>query len=143
MVNSILCATDGSKVSAKTVDFAIALAKQLSVPLTILTVERVSRASAAKSVYWDSVVLDAGDAITRAEFKAVSEKAGAAGLKGVQCTTVQGRNVPAAIVSFAKKNKHDHIVVGSHGHKGVQRLVLGSVAESVVAEAPCPVTVVR
>ena len=143
MVNSILCATDGSKVSAKAVDFAVGLAKQLAVPLAILTVERVTRASAAKSVYWDSIVLDAGDAITQAEFKSVAKKAAMAGIKGVQCTTVQSRNVPAAIVSFAKKNRHDHIVVGSHGHKGIQRLVLGSVAESVVAEAHCPVTVVR
>lgn len=143
MVNSILCATDGSRISAKAVDFAISLAKQLSVPLTVLTVERVSRASAAKSVFWDSVVLEAGEAITRAEFKSVARKADMAGIQGVQCTTVQSRNVPAAIVSFAKKNGHDHIVVGSHGHKGLQRLVLGSVAESVVAEAHCPVTVVR
>lgn len=143
MIESILCASDGSKISAKAVDFALALAAQVKAPVTVLTVERVSRSSAARSVFWDSEVLDAADAITRAEFKSVAAKARAAGVTGVRCATVQGRNIASAIVHYARKHKHDHIVMGSHGHRGVQKLVLGSVAEAVVAEASCPVTIVR
>jgi nucleotide-binding universal stress UspA family protein len=37
----------------------------------------------------------------------------------------------------------DHVVVGSHGREGVSRLLLGSVAETVVRRSPVPVTVVR
>lgn len=37
----------------------------------------------------------------------------------------------------------DHIVIGSHGRKGVSRMLLGSVAEMVVRDSPVPVTVVR
>lgn len=143
MIKNILCATDGSKISAKAVDFAIALARKLGVPLTVLTVERVSRKEATNSAFWDSIVLDAGDAITRAEFRQVADKAREAGLKDVQCVTVSSRDISDAIASYAKDHKFDQIVMGSHGHSGIQRLVLGSIAEAVVAEAHCPVTIVR
>lgn len=143
MIKSILCAADGSKISDKAIDFALALSDEVKAPVTVLTVERVSRSSAAKSPFWDSTLLDAADAITRAEFKSVARKAKAKGINGVKCATAQGKNVADAIVHYAEENKHDHIVMGSHGHKGVQRLVLGSVAEAVVAQAPCPVTIVR
>ncbi len=49
------------------------------------------------------------------------------------------------IVDFAgdEDNDIDHIAMGSHGRKGVSRLLLGSVAETVIRRAPVPVTVVR
>lgn len=37
----------------------------------------------------------------------------------------------------------DHLVIGSHGRKGVSRMLLGSVAEKVIRESSVPVTVVR
>jgi nucleotide-binding universal stress UspA family protein len=49
---------------------------------------------------------------------------------------------PAArIVEFAKKWPADLIVMGSHGRSGVQRFLLGSVAEEVMRHAPCPVLI--
>ena len=48
-----------------------------------------------------------------------------------------------AIVEWAENNDIDGIVIGSHGRKGVTRVLLGSVAESVVRRSPVPVTVVR
>jgi nucleotide-binding universal stress UspA family protein len=48
-----------------------------------------------------------------------------------------------AIVAFAEENAIDGIVMGSHGRDGVSRVVLGSVAETVVRRSPVPVTVVR
>lgn len=47
------------------------------------------------------------------------------------------------IVEYADDAGVDHIVMGSHGRKGVSRVLLGSVAESVMRRAPVPVTVVR
>ncbi len=47
------------------------------------------------------------------------------------------------IVEFAEKNDVDHIVMGSHGREGVSRILLGSVAETIVRRSPVPVTVVR
>jgi nucleotide-binding universal stress UspA family protein len=48
-----------------------------------------------------------------------------------------------AIVQLASDLDADLIVIGTHGRRGVSRLLLGSVAEGVVRIAPCPVLVVR
>lgn len=47
------------------------------------------------------------------------------------------------IVAFAEEQDVSQIVVGSHGREGVSRVLLGSVAETVVRRAPMTVTVVR
>ena len=47
------------------------------------------------------------------------------------------------IVKAAKDWPADLIVIGSHGRGGVNRLLLGSVAEAVMRQAACPVLVVR
>lgn len=47
------------------------------------------------------------------------------------------------IVDEAAEWEADLVVVGSHGHTGLTRLLLGSVAQAVVAHAPCSVEVVR
>ncbi|KAF0104000.1 MAG: UspA domain-containing protein [Rhodospirillaceae bacterium] len=47
------------------------------------------------------------------------------------------------IVKAAKDLPADLIVIGSHGRGGIKRVLLGSVAESVMRNAPCPVLVVR
>jgi nucleotide-binding universal stress UspA family protein len=48
-----------------------------------------------------------------------------------------------AIVDAARRWPADLIVIGSHGRRGLDRLLLGSVAESVVRHAPCSVDLVR
>ncbi len=48
-----------------------------------------------------------------------------------------------AIIDAAKEVAADLIVIGTHGRRGVQRMLLGSVAESVLRSAPCPVLTVR
>jgi nucleotide-binding universal stress UspA family protein len=47
------------------------------------------------------------------------------------------------IVAFAEANDISHVVIGSHGRKGATRVLLGSVAQTVVRRAPMTVTVVR
>jgi nucleotide-binding universal stress UspA family protein len=60
----------------------------------------------------------------------------------VQYGAVQG--VPAeAIVAQAQQIRADLVVVGTHGRKGLDRLILGSVAESVVRGAHCSVLTVK
>jgi nucleotide-binding universal stress UspA family protein len=49
----------------------------------------------------------------------------------------------AAIVDHAKRARIDFIVIGTHGRQSMDRLLIGSVAESVVRHAPCPVLTVR
>lgn len=47
------------------------------------------------------------------------------------------------ILAWVTKIKADLIVMGTHGHRGVARFFLGSVAEAVVRHAPCPVLTLR
>ena len=49
----------------------------------------------------------------------------------------------ANIVEYVETHDVDHVVIGSHGRKGLSRVLLGSVAELVVRRSPVPVTVVR
>ncbi|MFC7134553.1 MULTISPECIES: universal stress protein [Salinibaculum] len=48
-----------------------------------------------------------------------------------------------AIVDYVEDNDIDHVVIGSHGRRGTTRVLLGSVAETVIRRSPVPVTVVR
>jgi nucleotide-binding universal stress UspA family protein len=52
-------------------------------------------------------------------------------------------NPDVEILQAAKRRRANLIVMATHGRKGLSRLVLGSVAESVVREAPCPVLTIR
>lgn len=47
------------------------------------------------------------------------------------------------IISYVEDNDVDQVVMGSHGRSGMTRILLGSVAESVVRRSPVPVTIVR
>jgi nucleotide-binding universal stress UspA family protein len=55
----------------------------------------------------------------------------------------RGAAVAHAIVREARKAKADVIVLGTHGRRGVQRMLMGSDAEAVVREAGVPVMLVR
>ena len=59
-------------------------------------------------------------------------------------TSVEHSDVPAdEIVRYAGLNEIDLIVMGTHGHTGLAHVLLGSVAERVVRDAPCPVITLR
>ncbi|GGM56561.1 nucleotide-binding universal stress UspA family protein [Halarchaeum rubridurum] len=63
---------------------------------------------------------------------------------GVTLDTVTEVGRPSrTIVDYADDNDYDHIIMGSHGRSGVTRVLLGSVAESVVRRSTVPVTIVR
>lgn len=49
----------------------------------------------------------------------------------------------SSIVRYANKNDIDIIVMGTHGRSGVQRYLLGSIAEEVVRNSSCPVLTVE
>jgi universal stress protein A len=51
--------------------------------------------------------------------------------------------VHEAICDAAREEAADYIVIGTHGRSGLDRLMLGSIADRVVRMAPCPVVTVR
>jgi nucleotide-binding universal stress UspA family protein len=81
--------------------------------------------------------------MTREE-KAVHEAMEIVSSGGLKTTgEVLGGYPKAAIVDEAKKWGADLVVVGSHGRRGIERVILGSVSEAVAMHAPCSVEVIR
>jgi nucleotide-binding universal stress UspA family protein len=63
-------------------------------------------------------------------------------LKDVEYTVIRG--IPyEEILKFAEEKNIDLIVIGTHGRKGIDRVLFGSTAERVVRNASCPVLTVR
>lgn len=65
--------------------------------------------------------------------------------RGLRATVaIEESDHPAdAILDFARNAQIDLIVMGTHGRRAMERLLLGSVAERVVRAAPCAVVTVR
>jgi len=55
----------------------------------------------------------------------------------------RGRNISDTILDDARKWRADLIVMGTHGHRGFNRLLLGSDAERVLHDTPVPILLVR
>ncbi len=65
-------------------------------------------------------------------------------LRGVALETAEPYGQPfEAILQVAQAKKVNLIVLGSHGRTGLRKLLLGSTAERVIGQAPCPVLVVK
>ena len=47
------------------------------------------------------------------------------------------------IISYAEMESFDLIIIGTHGHKGLEKMLFGSVAEKVIKLAPCPVLTIN
>jgi len=63
---------------------------------------------------------------------------------GFAVTTAVERGIPkVVIIDSAKEWPADLVVVGSHGRKGLNRFLMGSVSEAVARHAPCSVQIVR
>ena len=55
---------------------------------------------------------------------------------------VRQGNPPRCILSFAREENMEGIVMGTHGRRGFDRLVLGSTTDRVIRKGECPVLVV-
>ena len=58
-------------------------------------------------------------------------------------SVVREGDARSVIVDEARRWSADLVVLGSHGYTGIKRLLLGSIASSVVSNAPCSVEIVR
>ena len=52
-------------------------------------------------------------------------------------------DIAEQIMSYAKNNGCDMIIMGTHGYKGLERIIFGSVADKVVKNACCPVLTIN
>jgi nucleotide-binding universal stress UspA family protein len=72
----------------------------------------------------------------------LKRKAETKGLKA-KALTVRSDLIAESIITCAKKNKCDLIVMASHGRKGIKRLLLGSETTHVLTHSQVPVMVLR
>lgn len=148
MYKHILIATDGSKPSAKALDHGVGLAKAVGAKVSLVTVTEM----------WSALAMSAGieagmanpideyeEAVAASANKLLSEAAGVAERAGVKCESehVPDRRPSEAILEAAQGRKCDLIVMGSHGRRGFDRLLLGSQANEVLIASTVPVLVVR
>jgi len=141
LYTKILIATDGSEYTKNAVDYGIDLAKNSGAKIiTIYVVDTAAFASIPMDAAWESMyelLRQEGDVA----MKYVEEKAGEEGLE-VEANIIEGH--PAdEIIKYSEKNSISLIVLGTLGKSGLDRFLLGSVAEKVVRNSKIPVLVVR
>ena len=121
-IHSVLCPVDLSAVSERALRHAAALAAWYEAKLTVLFVRtghRVKWTERDLGAFVDSAVGTHTARLLMADGDVVSE-----------------------IVSLATVLPADFVIMGTHGISGVKHLLLGSVTERVLREAPCPVLTV-
>jgi nucleotide-binding universal stress UspA family protein len=139
----ILAPTDLSPSSLSTVSFAAHLAKAQGARLTVLHVPHSLPVS-----YTDLAPPITMDEIERAIEKSATtqlERWAARHLRKLprSTTLVRRGDTSAVICQAAEQLGASVIVMATHGRKGLSHVVLGSVTERVLRDAPCPVLVVR
>jgi nucleotide-binding universal stress UspA family protein len=144
MFKRILVPTDGSDITAKAIDTAIALAKSLGAQLHTISVKEPFPYSAISEMQPTppQEFFDAQERIAANRVQAVVE---ASRLAGVACEplTVEALHPWEAIIDHAKHTQCDLLVMASHGRRGVTALLLGSETQKVLTHSKIPVLVVR
>lgn len=138
---NILVPIDLEKSAAQVLEYAVALAAKLEAKLHVLHAVPWPLLGAEIPI---AVSETAMDDIMKHEQKAFDELIAAhtASFPPASAFVTKG-DARTAILAAAKDLHADLIVIGTHGRRGVSRLMLGSVAESVARSAPCPVLFVR
>ena len=147
MYQRILIATDGSALSRKAVDSGIEMAGLTGAQIVVLKVVPrypVSYFEGGVSLPVSSIATmekqwtEAAQAVV-AEIK---DKAEAQGIKA-KAVTHTSDLVAETILSIAKKNKCDLIVMASHGRRGLKRVLMGSETMHVLTHSHIPVLILR
>jgi nucleotide-binding universal stress UspA family protein len=133
----ILCPVDGSDHAATGLAYAAELAKLKGAHLTICAVNLALGGARGPTInMWTDAEAEALLAKAEADAKAM-------GATDVGTAVLIAREAAPAIVTYAEEAGASQIVMGTGDKRGVKRLVLGSVAAEVAAQAGCSVTVAR
>ncbi|HKL29865.1 MAG TPA: universal stress protein [Natrialbaceae archaeon] len=137
MYERILVPTDGSEEVEQAITYAIDLAAEQGATIhAVYVINTATYGSLPMETSWEGIsdmFTDEGDrAIARVE-----ELAAEAGVP-VEGALLEG-TPSREIVRYAEKRDCDLVVIGTHGRGGIDRLLLGSVAERVVRTSPVPV----
>ena len=141
----ILVPVDGSAASERGLEEALRLAQALGARITILHV--LENPAVLASPDMAAYVPQAIDDLRVAGQQIADDAKARADAAGIACEVVLietgGKPVYEAIVGEAKRLGADLMVLGTHGRRGLARVLMGSDAEGVVREATVPVLLVR
>lgn len=146
MYRRILVPVDGSATSKLGLRHALGLAKDQHARMRVLNVvDEMALVPMMDGYPADMTVIL--ESMREVGNKAVEEGGMLAKRANVKADTAtvdsRGRVVSDVILEQARKFHADLIVMGTHGRRGLNRLILGSDAERVLREAPVPVLLVR
>lgn len=136
---TILVPIDFSTCSERALDYAFALAERLDATVHLVTAI-VAAQPEVSALLSDHVVTAIRQESMAGLEKLTSPRAAIAKVGKLIVVPGDARD---AILKIATELQADMIVMGTHGRRGVARLVLGSVAEEVVRRATCPVVTIR
>lgn len=144
MFKHILVPVDGSATAQSAVDKAAGLAKAFGSRVTAIYVIDPYPFTGLGSdlAYGQAEYLTAATAEAQEAAAAAHTALATAGVSD-ETRVVEAHNVWRGIIDTARAVGADLIVMGSHGRRGLEKLVLGSVAQSVLTHAPLPVLIVR
>ena len=144
MYSTILFPTDGSEESLEALDHALDIARTYGAELHALYVIDTSYPYGdieSGVVNWDRIK-DAFREEGERTVEKIEERAEETGTTFVGAVK-EGSVVHRTILDYAEENDVDMIVMGTHGRRGLDRWILGSVTERVMRTAEVPVLTVR
>jgi nucleotide-binding universal stress UspA family protein len=132
-VERVVLGYDGSPSSRVAMDVAVGEARRRSVPLLVIT-------AIDDSPGYPLTLTTRAEAARQAALDGVATAVQALGEEAVYSRVEFG---PSAEVLLRRVRASDLVVVGSHGHRALGRMLLGSTSAAVLAHCPGPVLVVR
>lgn len=135
-IGHVLCPVDFSDISQRALHYASALAGWYDARLTVLHAVPLAPVMDVPPLVLDEKSREALTQTLRRFASSVPSDV------PTDVQVVQGNSIHEAIQSFACSDGADLLVMGSHGRSGFKRIVLGSVAERVLRQAPCPTLIV-
>jgi nucleotide-binding universal stress UspA family protein len=143
LFKNILVPSDLSNKSFDAFKVAMDMAKKYDSKITLLTCIQVD---AWHHKFYDS---RADDELLKKQKKIITtyiEKLGVLANKSnisMKSQILRSVSVVKDITTYAKSRKFDLIVMGSHGRTGIDKLILGSVANGVIQKSSCPVLIIK
>ncbi len=141
-IKKILCAIDFSAYSSHVADYAKTIAQCSGASVLCVYVAPSLSQYVGFHVPPSSIENFVGEIVSGADTTMsafVSEN-----FKDLNATGKVVTGYPAEeILDIAEEEKADMIIMGTHGRKGIDRILFGSVAEKVVKAAKCPVLTIR
>ena len=142
-LKSILCPVDFSEFSTAAYQYALSIAEYYQSRLVVLHVVELWKYPFADYAAYETDFAKASEAIDEGGEQRLREfvKKYSAKANQPELVVLQG-NASDCIRSFAQAENMEGIVMGTHGRRGFDRLVLGSTTDRVIRKAVCPVLVV-